>query len=551
MPAPHADPRRSGRDRSRVADVPGGHYDAVVTGAGAGGLTAALTLAREGARTLLLEKNPYVGGYAHGDGERGFYWDHGGHILLAFRLGMPARQVFERLGIDQRIEMVPDLQTFQCVFPDGRTEIPADLTMAAEQLSKRYPAERHGITRLLLSMERMVAELDLVVPSFRIADVPGQRRPLDRVLEQFQRPWLGDAVAPLAGRLGLPGHTLLKYQNRTLQQMLDEHLRDPDLKAILSMLCVGIGTAPSELSAVIASVFLVHALRLMWMPKGGFGRLAEVLREMFVEAGGTVVTGAEVDRMLVAGGRVRGVRTVDGREFTADAVVCASDARRLYTEQLPAEVVPPKLRAAVQAFPTTPAFFQVQLGIDLNLDSARYGGDLKRLNFVYPHRDIDKAMANFSLGNVEEAAYYLYVATFHQPELAPPGMHSIKLECPTRLDSVGIDWDRDKDAIADSFIRRTEALIPGLRRHIVARRVHTPLDMLRRTRNDRGAFAGWAMVPQMLGRSRPQQRSPVPGLYLAGQWTTPNAGLPWVVLSGYNTAGLVLADAGGHPRWMH
>lgn len=215
----------------------GRHYDAIVTGAGAGGLTAALTLAQQRARTLLLEKNPFVGGCAHGDGEQGFSWDHGGHIMLAFRLGMPARQVFERLGIDQRIEMVPDLQTFQCVFPDARTEMPADLTMAAERLARQYPAEREGITRLLLDMERVVAELDLVVPSFRIADAPGQRRRLDRVFEQFQRPWLGDAVAPLAARLHLPGNTLLSYQNWTLQQLLDEHLRDPGLKATLSMLC--------------------------------------------------------------------------------------------------------------------------------------------------------------------------------------------------------------------------------------------------------------------------------------------------------------------------
>ena len=218
-------------------------------GGGAGGLTAAPTLAQQGARTLLLEKNPVVGGYAHGGGEQGFSWDHGGHVLLAYRLGSAARQVFERLGIDRRIEMVPDRQTFQCVFPDARTEIPADLTMAAERLSRQYPAERAGITRLLLDMERMVADLETVVPSFRIADPPGKRRPLDQVLEQFQRPWPGDAVAPLAGRLRLPRHTLLRYLHRTLQQMLDEHLRDPDLTATLPMLCVGIGTAPSEHSA--------------------------------------------------------------------------------------------------------------------------------------------------------------------------------------------------------------------------------------------------------------------------------------------------------------
>ena len=39
-------------------------YDAVVVGAGNGGLTAAATLCREGIRTVLLEKHNLPGGVA-------------------------------------------------------------------------------------------------------------------------------------------------------------------------------------------------------------------------------------------------------------------------------------------------------------------------------------------------------------------------------------------------------------------------------------------------------------------------------------------------------
>ncbi|MEI2731478.1 MAG: NAD(P)/FAD-dependent oxidoreductase [Dermatophilaceae bacterium] len=524
-------------------------YDAIVAGSGGGGLACALTLASQGARTLLLEKNSYVGGFSHGDGEQGFYWDHGGHIMLAFRLGMPPREVFERLGIGARVEMVPDRQDFQCVFPDERMCLSADLTTTASQLTSRFPAERLGITRVLLDMQAMAADLEAVLPTFRAPEAPGHRRRTDLVLEQFQRPWLGDAFAPLARRLNLPGHTLLKYQNRTLASMLDEHLRDPQLKAYLSMLCVGIGTSPGQLSAAVASIFLVHAMNTMFMPTGGFGAIAEAMRAMFLEAGGTVLTSAEVSRMILTGGRVTGVETTDGRRFEAGAVVSAADPRRLYLEQLPADVVPQRLRTTLPTLPTTPPFFQVQLGVDLDLAAMR--DRLKRLNFVYPSADVEQAMGYFPSGDVERAAYYLYVATFHQPEMAPPGMHSVKLECPTTLVSGDIDWDRDKERIADVFVRRSEALIPGLREHVVVRRVYTPLDMVRRSGSVDGAFAGWALNPQMLHRERPAQRSPVPGLYLAGQWTTPLAGLPGVLVSGYSTAGLVLKDAGGHPTWRH
>jgi prolycopene isomerase len=515
-------------------------YDAIVFGSGAGGLTCATTLARHGLRTMLAEKNPWYGGYAHGFGKDGFYWDHGGHIFLAYRLGKQAREVFQRLKLDERVEMVADQHDYRCVFPDESMELPAEMSAAADVMAQRFPQERDGIARLFLTMERMIDEVDVFVPAFRVAARPGERKLVDPLFEQFQRPRVGRVVGKLAGGVPMPGRVLLRYQNRTFQDLLDDHLEDPLLKAYCSMLCVGIATAPAELSAVIAGVFFVHALRTMWMPRGGFGKLAEALAGMFEELGGALETEAEVTRVLVEDGRAVGVETADGRRFRAKAVVCASDAKRLFTEQLPPEVVRQAERDRLLRMKTTPAFFQVQLGVDMDLEP--YRERIKRLNFVYPYPDIDRAMANFTNGNVEEAAYYLYVATFHQPEMAPPGRHSLKLECPTRLDSKGIDWERDKGAIADTFIRRTEAIIPDLSKHVVVREIRTPADLQRDTGNSEGAFAGWAFIPELLTRARPRQRTAVPGLYMAGHWTMPTAGVPWVMLSGYNTAGMVYAD---------
>ena len=320
------------------------HYDAIVFGSGAAGLTCATTLAKHGLSTMLAEKQPYYGGYAHGFGKDGFYWDHGGHIFLAYRLGKQAREVFQRLKLDERVEMVPDQHDYRCIFPGESMELPAEMSAAADIMGQRFPKERDGIAKVFMTMERMIDEVDMLVPSFRVAAKPGQRKLIDPVLEQFQRPRLGSAAAPFARTFGMPGKTLLRYQNRTFKQLLDEHLDDPLLKAYFSMLCVGIAAAPAELSAVIAGVFFVHALRTMWMPRGGFGKIAEALAEMFEEAGGTIELDADVNRVLVKDGRAIGVETADGRTFTADAVVSACDAKRLFLEMLPPEVVPADLR---------------------------------------------------------------------------------------------------------------------------------------------------------------------------------------------------------------
>lgn len=518
----------------------GARYDAIVIGSGAGGLACAARLARAGLRVVVLEKNAWLGGYSHGFSQDGFYWDHGGHIFLAYRLGAQARQVFQSLGLDRRVEMQPDKHDYRCIFPNESLAIPADITEAADIFAQRFPEERDGIARVLLTMERLIDEVDTFVPSFRVARKPGYRGLLDPAKEQFQRPRLASAAAPLLRAMRIPGATLSKYQSRTLTQLLDEHLKDPVLKAYFAQLSAGIGAPPGKLSAVIAGVFFIHALRTQWMPRGGFSALACALADIVQEHGGTIVTDAEVVKVVTADGRAVGVETRDGRRFDAPAVVSNADARTTLLRMVELEHIPAELRARLPRMALTPSIFQVHLGVDMDLEP--YRQDIKRLNFMYPHPDIDRAMANFPNGNVEEAAFFVYVATFHQPEMAPAGKHSLKLEAYTTLDAKGIDWERDKADIAKVFIRRAEQLIPGLGEHVVTQALRTPRDLQRDTGNAEGAFAGWAFTPELLSRQRPSQRTALPGLYLAGHWTTPTAGVPWVMVSGYNTAGMVIAD---------
>lgn len=515
-------------------------YDVIVVGSGAAGLTCSTALSQAGLRVLLAEKNEWVGGYSHGFSQDGFYWDHGGHIFLGYKLGGQAREVFQRLKLDQRVEMVPDQHDYRCIFPDDSVAIPAEMTAASDILAQKFPDERDGIARVLLIMESLIDEVDRFVPAFRVAQRPGDRRPLDPIMEQFQRPRFGDVAGRLAQSVGAPGANLLKYQSRTLSDLLNEHLKSPRLKGYFSMLCAGIGAAPSRLSAVIAGIFFIHALRTMWMPRGGFSKLAEALAEMFQERGGTLLTGCEVARILTDDVGVTGIESSTGRRFYADFVVSACDARRTFLDMVDPRHVPVELRQELPRTPLTPSIFQVHLGVDMDLEP--YRNQIKRLNFIYPYDDIDRAMGNFPRGNVEEAAFFLYVATFHQPEMAPPGKHSLKLEAYTTLNSAGIDWERDQQAVGDVLIRRSEQLIPHLGEHVVTRVHRTPRDLQRDTGNADGAFAGWSFAPEQLSRGRPFQRTPVPGLYLAGHWTTPSAGVPWVMLSGYNTASMILGD---------
>jgi prolycopene isomerase len=514
-------------------------YDVVVVGSGMAGLTAATRLAAGGLKVALLEKNGWIGGYAHGFGQDGYYWDHGGHIFLAYQRDGQARRIFQELRLDELVEMRPVKQNWRCDFPDDSLTIPSDLLGAAEVIGDRFPAERDGIRRVMLTMAKIITEADLIVPAFQVR--PGGRgRPIDPLIEQFQRPGLSQAVSRIPGLHRIPGGTLLKYQPRTFAELLDEHVRDPRLKAYLSMISAGISAGPEELSAVIASVFYVHALQTMHLPIGGFGALARKTAELFEKHGGVIHLDSEVGRVLIEGRRAVGVETTGGRRIRARAVISACDARRTLLEMIDPERLPGRLRAGLSGHGLTRSIFQVHLGVDMDLTP--YRSQLERLTFVYPHGDVQRAMTHFESGDYERAAYFLYIATLHQNEMAPLGKHSVKIEAYTRLDAPGIDWERDKERIADSLVARAGQVIPGLGDHIATRALRTPLDLARDTGNAEGSYAGWAFDTVMLSRNRPQPRTAVPGLYLAGHWTTPSAGVPWVMLSGFNTASKVARD---------
>jgi phytoene dehydrogenase-like protein len=514
-------------------------YDAVVIGSGMAGLTAATRLAAGGLKVALLEKNGWVGGYAHGFGQDGFYWDHGGHIFLAYQRDGQARRIFKELRLDEQVEMRPVKQNWRCDFPGDSLTIPSDLLGAAEVIGERFPAEREGIRRIFRTMGKIITEADMIVPAFQVR--PGGRgRVIDPVIEQFQRDGVSKAVSRIPGLDKFPGGTLLKYQPRTFAQLIDEHVRDPRLKAYMSMISAGISAGPEELSAVIAAVFYVHALRTMYLPIGGFGALAQKTAQLFEKHGGVIHTDSEVERILLDNGRAVGAETADGRRFRARAVISACDGRRTLLKMIDPQRLPGALRDGLPDYKLTRSIFQVHLGVDMDLTP--YRSELERLTFVYPHDDVQRAMALFESGDYERAAYFLYIATLHQNEMAPPGMHSIKIEAYTRLDAPGIDWERDKERIADSLVARAGKIIPGLGEHTVTRALRTPLDLARDTGNSEGSYAGWAFDTAMLSRNRPQPRTAVPGLYLAGHWTTPSAGVPWVMLSGFNTASRVARD---------
>src|SRR5438067_5108687 len=107
-----------GRRFKGLKDQPRDSYDAIVIGAGIGGLICANLLAREGLRVLLVEQHYMVGGYCSTFRRKGFTFDAATHFYPL--LGNPATitgGLLRELGLTNGWVKMDPVDHFH--FPDG------------------------------------------------------------------------------------------------------------------------------------------------------------------------------------------------------------------------------------------------------------------------------------------------------------------------------------------------------------------------------------------------------------------------------------------------
>jgi len=137
-------------------------YDVVVIGAGLGGLTAAALLARAGRKTLLIERNPSVGGAATTYKVGDLVVEASLHETADPQNPLePKHQILERIGVLDAVQWVPTGPLYEVRGgPVGEPFVlPDDFAAAREALSARFPLAAAGVNRVLGDMERIATGL--------------------------------------------------------------------------------------------------------------------------------------------------------------------------------------------------------------------------------------------------------------------------------------------------------------------------------------------------------------------------------------------------------
>jgi phytoene dehydrogenase-like protein len=521
-------------------------WDAIIIGGGHNGLVNACYLQRAGLDVLVVEKNGWVGGAATSrELTPGFAYSNCSYVCSLFRPEIMRDLELPRFGL-------------QVISYEGGAVLTRDGDYLANyrdhdahrrefaRFSKRDAEAYDRYARDVTRQCRFIQPLLM-----RTAPDPTSLKPRD----------LGELVylAKKFGELSAAEISLmLGFWTMSISDFLDEYFETDVIKANFAISGI-IGTALGPMSPGTAYVLLHHYMGEVdgsvgaWgYARGGMGAVTKALAASFEASGGTIRTGAEVERVLVKGGKAKGIVLAGGEEIYGKLVVSNADVKRTFLKLVDDKDLPDIFLRRVRNFKIRGSSGKVNIALDslpefpaLPKNSPCYRGDL---HFTDTVERMERAYDDWKAGRWSADPFLdMMIPTTLDPTMTAPGKHFMSCfvqYAPPKIE--GREWtDADRDGFAESVISQIADYSPGFRERIVHMEVRTPRELEAEVGLTEGnIFQGELTFDQLLfNRPVPgyaQYRSPIGGLYMCGSSTHPGGGV--MGAPGRNAAAEILRD---------
>lgn len=303
-------------------------YDAVIIGAGIGGLVCGCYLAKAGLKVLICEQHNKPGGYCTSFKRQGFTFDAAPHCFGSYRENGVMRKILADIEVDKRLNVIRPDPTDVIVTSDYQIPFWNDLEKTLYEFQAIFPKESNNIRNFFDFL------LDTDPKSFS------------------------------------------KMRSLTFQNLIDQYFKDDRLKSIISWPLLAIGGLPPSLMAAFVGAKLYSEFFFDggYYPNGGMQALPDALAERFQEFGGDLRLSCLVKKIRVKDEKIIGVITEKDGLIFSKYVISDCDARQTFLKLLRKEKMQISFYQFLNKMVPTISNFILYLGIDNYLETPLKAG---------------------------------------------------------------------------------------------------------------------------------------------------------------------------------
>ena len=472
----------------------------VIVGAGPGGLTSAMILARRGFDVEVLEKDAVVGGRSACLSFDGFDFDTGPTFLM---MKFVLDEMFEEAGecIDDYLEAVELDPMYRLVFNDRSIDMTSDPEAMKQEIARLFPGSEADLDKFLTRegkrFEKVFPCLQKDYSSFK----------------EFFNPIFLKAIPyiPL-------GTSIFDY--------LGNYFGEEKLRLCFTFQSKYLGMSPWECPGFFSILPFVEHKFGVFHVQGGLSRISDAMAAVATKHGARIRNCAEVKQIIVANGSARGVLLADGEKVMADEVILNADFAYAMNNLIPSGILkkysPQKLEKKRYSCST----FMLYLGVD------KIYNELPHHTVVFADDYRSSIQSIFDSKELtEDISFYIRNSAVTDPHVAPAGHSGLYVLVPAPNQNSGIDWEKQQGEFRDRVIRKIVERTPlkDIESHIVAERMMTPLDWEKKSNVYLGATFNLAHTLTQMLYFRPHNRfEEIDNMYLVGGGTHPGSGLPTI-----------------------
>lgn len=482
-------------------------YDAIVIGAGNGGLACAATLAEKGKKVILFEKHNIPGGCGTSFRRGRFEFEVALHQLSSMGTPEkpgPLRELFRRYGIEDKIEWIEIKELFRVNFPDGTgISIPADRKNCEAFLCSQFPQEKESILRYFETVYAFCSE------SAAFAE------------KSAQSTGEPSAAKKAIMKMGFPKMypTLARYALKSTQEVLDEFFKDVKLQLALSAYWCFMGMPPARFPwSILAKCTNIYMEDKPFYLRGTSMMMNQAIMDAVQRMGGVVHLNRRVERIVLEGGAAVGVVDEKGEEYRASKIISNISPLATYGALLQPEEVPQAAQEYLRPYTVGISALTCFIGLDCTPEEIGFTTSFT-LNYESFDANEDFKDAYKLLPEKDPLVATCY--TVDDPEISPPGTSIIT----AGTLKYSAEWEKltpeqyyeKKYEAGKRIVARLEKMYPGFTDHIEEMEVATPLTHMRYLNHPGGAIYGYEQDVMSSVFFFPAE-SKIPNLEFASGW---------------------------------